>query len=116
MWDVFRVELLFDAGFADDEDGAFHGRELWVGFREDAGDVDGGAVGGAEDLFDSGGDAHGREFVSVVGAGFGGVVGYEDDGFVLGAEEVESPSGLREEGVAGPEDACEVGQRQLESM
>ena len=43
--DVFRVELGFDASFAEDEDGAFGG---WEG--EDAGYVDGGAVGGAEDF------------------------------------------------------------------
>jgi hypothetical protein len=37
---------LLDAGFADDEDFV-----LWGGELEDAGDVDGGAVGGAEDFF-----------------------------------------------------------------
>lgn len=43
--DVFRVEFVLDAGFAEDEDGA-----LALGEGEDARDVDGGAVGGAEDF------------------------------------------------------------------
>ncbi len=43
--DVFRVELGFDAGFAKDKDGGVGGGEV-----QDAGDVDGGAVGGAEDF------------------------------------------------------------------
>lgn len=43
--DGLGVELGFDAGFAEDEDGAA-GR----GQGEDAGDVDRGAVGGAEDF------------------------------------------------------------------
>lgn len=43
--DVFRVEFGFDAGFAEDEDGGFV-----FGAGEDAGDVDGGGVGGAEDF------------------------------------------------------------------
>ena len=41
----FGSEFGFDAGFAEDEDGAFGG-----GKGEDAGDVDCGAVGGAEDF------------------------------------------------------------------
>ena len=45
MGDVFRVELCFDTGFAEDEDGGFV-----FGAGEDAGDVDGGGVGGAEDF------------------------------------------------------------------
>lgn len=45
MGDVFGVELGFDAGFAEDEDGGVGGGEV-----QDAGDVDGGAVGGAEDF------------------------------------------------------------------
>lgn len=45
MGDVFRVEFVLDAGFAQDEDGA-----LALGEGEDARDVDGGAVGGAEDF------------------------------------------------------------------
>lgn len=39
----------------------------------------------------------------VVGAGFGGVVGYEDDRFVLRAEGFEDFNRVREEGVARPE-------------
>ena len=45
MGDGFGVEFGFDAGFAKDEDGAGG----W-GEREDAGDVDCGAVGGAKDF------------------------------------------------------------------
>lgn len=43
--DGFGVEFGFDAGFAEDEDGFAGGGE-----GEDAGDVDGGAVGRAEDF------------------------------------------------------------------
>ena len=43
--DGFRGQLSLDAGFAQDEDFALRGRE-----REDAGDVDGGRVGGGEDV------------------------------------------------------------------
>jgi len=42
----FGGEFGFDAGFAEDEDGAFVGGE-----GEDARDVDCGRVGGAEDFF-----------------------------------------------------------------
>lgn len=41
----FGGQLGFDAGFAKDEDLALRGRE-----GEDAGDVDGGGVGGGEDV------------------------------------------------------------------
>lgn len=116
MRDVFGIKFLFDTGFADDEDGAFRGGELGVGLREDAGNVDGGTVRRAEDFFGRGGDAHGCEFVAVVGAGFGGVVRYEDDGFVPGAQEFKGLDSLREESVAGPEDACEAEQCQSNSM
>jgi hypothetical protein len=50
--------------------------------------------------------------VSVIGAGFSRVVGYEDYGFVSRAEELEGLDGVREEGVAGPEHACKVLQSQ----
>ena len=43
--DAFRGQLGLDAGFAQDEDFALRGRE-----GEDAGDVDGGGVGGGEDV------------------------------------------------------------------
>ena len=52
--DVFRVEFVLDAGFAEDEDGA-----CAQGEGEDARDVDGGAVGGAEDFVLSGGEEWG---------------------------------------------------------
>lgn len=105
--DLFRVEFVLDAGFAEDEDGAFARGE-----GEDARDVDGGAVGGAEDFVLLGGeewslavrgdfgrvgkgkgrgggeygrvayhfcrDAHCIQFLLVVGAGFGAVVRDED--------------------------------------
>lgn len=45
MGDLFAVEFGFDTFFAEDEDGFLGGGE-----GEDAGDVDGGAVGGAEDF------------------------------------------------------------------
>ena len=77
--DVVGRELGLDAGLADDEDGGFGGFGL-----EDQGDVGRGAVGGAEDFGLGGGDAHGRELLLVVGAGFGAVVGYEDDLFACG--------------------------------
>ena len=44
--DVFRGEFLLHAGFAEDEDFVFRGFEF-----EDAGDVNCGAVAGAEDFF-----------------------------------------------------------------
>ena len=44
--DAFRVEFFFEAGFADDVD------LLVGGEAHDGGDVDGGGVGGAEDLVD----------------------------------------------------------------
>lgn len=101
--DGFGVEFGFDAGFAQDEDGAFVGGE-----GQNARDVDCGGVGGAEDFvlvgreeggisevdcgrglgrgwgrdaYDAGGDAHCGELFVVVGAGFGAVVCYEDDLF-----------------------------------
>ena len=91
-------EFGLDAGFADDEDGASVGGE-----GQDARDVDGGGVGGRKDFIlegkggrwkVSGGsfqisskgntnyrgrDAHPCELLLVVGAGFGAVVGDEDD-------------------------------------
>lgn len=42
---IFGGEFVLDAGFAEDEDFVVRGWEV-----EDAGDVDGGAVGGAEDF------------------------------------------------------------------
>ena len=111
--DVFGVEFLLDARLADDEDGTFCGGEFGVGLGQDAGDVDGGAVRGAEDFFNGGGNAHGCEFVPVVGARLGGVVGYEDDGFGLGAEEFEGFDGVRKEGVAGPKNAWVIWRSQL---
>ena len=45
--------------------------------------------------------------MAVVGAGFGRVVGDEDDRFGLGAEEVEGLGGVGEARLARPEDACE---------
>lgn len=52
--DGFGVELGFDAGLAEDEDGA-----AVRGQGEDAGDVDCGAVGGAEDFVLRGGVSEG---------------------------------------------------------
>lgn len=71
--DALGAELGLDAGLADDEDLA-----LALGELEDAGDVDGGGVGGAEDVLDLGGDVEGGELLVVVRAGLCGVVGYED--------------------------------------
>lgn len=71
--DPFGLELLLDAALTDDED-----LVLARGGLEDAGYVDGGGVGGAEDVLDLGGDTEVGELLEVLGAGFGAVVGYED--------------------------------------
>lgn len=99
----FALQLGFDAGLAEDEDFAFFGWE-----RQDARDVDGGAVGGVEDFFGRCGDAHVVELLLVVGPGFGRVVGYEDEAFVQGVAEVgQRFDDVREEVGARPEDAWE---------
>lgn len=98
--DLLAGELGFDARFAEDEDFV-----LGRGQRHDPRDVDCGRIGGAEDFFDGSGDAHVGELFLVVRARFGRVVGYEDDLFVQGAQEVEGFDGAGEEVVAGPEDA-----------
>lgn len=71
--DALGLELLLDAELAEDVDLGLVG-----GQGEDAGDVDGGGVGRAEDVFDVGGDAEGGELFEVLGAGLGGVVCDED--------------------------------------
>ena len=48
-------------------------------------------------------------------AGFGGVVGDEDELFVEGAEEGEGLDGVREEDVALPEDAVAVEEEDVEA-
>lgn len=89
MRDVLGVELVLDAGFAENEDGGFGGRrEL-----EDARDVDGSGVGRAEDFilgmsegeldrelgnaYNANGNAHAVEFSLVHGTTLGAVVGDE---------------------------------------
>ena len=71
--DAFGSEFGFNAGFAEDEDFVFVGGEF-----QDSGNVDGGAIGGAEDVFDGGGDVEAGELFEVFGTGFRGVVGYEN--------------------------------------
>lgn len=76
--DVAEVgELGGDAGFANDEEFGADGD------LENAENVAGGGVGAGEDL--GGGDGEGEfgEFGDVGGARGGGVVGYEDAGFVF---------------------------------
>ena len=60
--DLFRVEFLLDAGFAEDEDGP----RVW-GEGEDPRDVDCGAVGGAEDFVLFGGGTGGSGFSAGLG-------------------------------------------------
>lgn len=93
-------QLRLDARLAEDEDFVLRRRGL-----QNEGDVDGAAVGGGKHFLEGGGDAHARELGAVVGAGFGGVIGHEDDLLALRAQEVEGGDGIGEEVVAGPEDA-----------
>lgn len=95
MRDPCCRQLGFDAGFAEDEDFVF-----WWGGCQDQGDVDCAAVGGGEDFFERGGDAHAGQLEAVVGAGFGAVVRDEDDLFAAGAEEGEGGYCVGEEVVA----------------
>jgi hypothetical protein len=53
------------------------------------------------------------DLFSVVGARFGGIVGYEDDAFVECAEEMECFGNAGEDVVAGPEDAIAVEEESL---
>ena len=101
MRDASRAQLGLNAGFAQHEDFV-----LGRGGFQDEGDVDGGAVGGGEDFFERGGDAHGHELRAVVGAGFGGIVGYEDELFASRAEQFEDWGGVGEDMLARPKDAC----------
>lgn len=73
---VLGAELGFDSCLTEDEDLVLRGRE-----GEDAADIDGGGVGGAENVIHVAVDAFGLEFLEVLGAGFGGVVGHKDGSF-----------------------------------
>ena len=97
--DALGGEFGINAGFAEDEDLWFEGGgagggavggavgrgcvEVRVGLGEDARDVNSGAVGGAEDLLDAGGNAHRGEFLAIVLTGFGAVVRHKDDLFLF---------------------------------
>ena len=71
--DAAFAQLVLDAGFAEDEDFVLGGWEV-----HDFRDVDGGGVGGGEDLVDVAGDAHCGELFKVVTAGLCRVVRDKD--------------------------------------
>ena len=94
MGNLLAVKLGLDASFAKDKDGFLVGGQL-----QDAGDVDGSAVGRAKDFilfvfhlshgkehatlkretYNSSRNTHARELLLVVGARLGAVVGDKDD-------------------------------------